>query len=61
MLYSRFPGAVTQERRHALPSSFLSHRLFDDYEAIVTAACNAWNRLVAEGVDDKGSNGKDTY
>jgi len=27
---------------------FLSHRLLDDYDAIVTAACNAWNRLAAE-------------
>ncbi len=27
---------------------FLSPRLLDDYDAIVTAACNAWNRLLAE-------------
>src|SRR3990172_6314967 len=31
-----------------LKERFLSHRLLDDYDAIVTAACNAWNRLVAE-------------
>jgi putative transposase len=31
-----------------LKQRFLSHRLLDDYGAIVTAACNAWNRLVAE-------------
>jgi transposase len=27
---------------------FLSHRLHDDYEAILDAACKAWNRLSAE-------------
>jgi DDE superfamily endonuclease len=27
---------------------FLSHRLLDDYDAIVDAICDAWNRLVAE-------------
>ena len=26
-----------------LKERFLSHRLLDDYEAIVDAACNAWN------------------
>jgi hypothetical protein len=26
----------------------LSNRIFDDYEAIVTAACEAWNRLIAD-------------
>lgn len=31
-----------------LKERFLSHRLLNDYEAIVTAACSAWNRLVAE-------------
>jgi transposase len=31
-----------------LKERFLSHRLLEDYDAIVTAACNAWNRLVAE-------------
>jgi len=31
-----------------LKERFLSHRLLDDYDAIVTAACNAWNRLLAE-------------
>ena len=31
-----------------LKERFLSHRLLDDYDAIVTAACNAWNRLAAE-------------
>jgi transposase len=31
-----------------LKERFLSHRLLDDYEAIVDAACKGWNRLVAE-------------
>jgi transposase len=31
-----------------LKERFLSHRLLDDYDAIATAACAAWNRLVAE-------------
>ncbi len=31
-----------------LKERFLSHRLLDDYDAIVDAACNAWNRLLAE-------------
>jgi DDE superfamily endonuclease len=31
-----------------LKERFLSHRLLDDYDAIVQAACNAWNRLAAE-------------
>jgi hypothetical protein len=31
-----------------LKARFLSHRLHDDYDAIVDAACTAWNRLKAE-------------
>ena len=31
-----------------LKERFLSHRLLDDYDAIVDAACNVWNRLLAE-------------
>ena len=31
-----------------LKERFLSHRLLADYYAIVEAACNAWNRLIAE-------------
>lgn len=31
-----------------LKERFLSHRLLADYEAIVDAACAAWNRLRAE-------------
>jgi len=31
-----------------LKERFLSHRLLDDYDAIVKAACDAWNRLAAE-------------
>lgn len=31
-----------------LKERFLSHRLLDDCDAIVTAACDAWNRLLAE-------------
>ena len=31
-----------------LKERFLSHRLHDDYDAIVYAACIAWNRMIAE-------------
>jgi transposase len=31
-----------------LKERFLSHRLLADYDAIVEAACAAWNRLAAE-------------
>ena len=31
-----------------LKARFLSHRLLNDYDAIVDAACTAWNRLCAE-------------
>lgn len=31
-----------------LKERFLSHRLLDDYDAIVDAACTAWNTLTAE-------------
>ena len=31
-----------------LKERFLSHRLHDDYEAIVEAACIAWNKLTGE-------------
>jgi transposase len=31
-----------------LRERFLSHRLYSDYEAIVDAACRAWNRLTTE-------------
>jgi transposase len=31
-----------------LKERFLSHRLLDDYDAIVGAGCAAWNRLLAE-------------
>ena len=31
-----------------LKQRFLSHRLLDGYDAIVDAACDAWNRLAAE-------------
>ena len=31
-----------------LKERFLSHRLLDDYDAIVTAACDAWTRLLGE-------------
>ena len=31
-----------------LKQRFLSHRLLEDYDAIVDAACAAWNRLVHE-------------
>ena len=31
-----------------LKERYLSHRLHDDYDAIVDATCKAWNRLTAE-------------
>jgi transposase len=31
-----------------LKERFLSHRLLADFDAIAEAACNAWNRLLAE-------------
>jgi hypothetical protein len=31
-----------------LKERFLSHRLHDDYDAIVDAACIAWNKMIAE-------------
>ncbi len=31
-----------------LRERYLSHRLLDDYNAIVTACCAAWNQLTAE-------------
>jgi transposase len=31
-----------------LKERFLSHRLLDDYKAVLDAACAAWNALVAE-------------
>ena len=31
-----------------LKERFLSHRLLDDYDAIVDAACSAWQRLISE-------------
>jgi DDE superfamily endonuclease len=31
-----------------LKERFLSHRLHDDYDAIVDAACKAWRRLTAQ-------------
>ena len=31
-----------------LKARFLSHRLLNDYDAIVDDACTAWNRLCAE-------------
>ena len=31
-----------------LKERFLSHRLLADYDAVVDAACNAWNKLVAQ-------------
>ena len=31
-----------------LRERYLSHRLLDDYEAVLDATCRAWNRLTAE-------------
>lgn len=33
-----------------LRERYLSHRLLDDYDAIVDACCRAWNQLTAERV-----------
>lgn len=32
----------------SLRERFFSHRLFNSYDEIVTAYCDAWNRLTAE-------------
>jgi hypothetical protein len=40
--------SAPDQRAGYLKQRFLSHRLLDDYDAIVDAACVAWNRLVAE-------------
>jgi transposase len=32
-----------------LKQRFLSHRLHEDYDAIVNAACDAWQRMLHEG------------
>lgn len=32
-----------------LRQTYLSNRVFEDYEAIVEAGCQAWNKLTAEG------------
>jgi transposase len=29
-------------------SNWLSNRVFEDYEAIINAGCDAWNRLIAQ-------------
>ena len=31
-----------------LRERYLSHRMLDDYEAVLDAACRAWNRLLDE-------------
>jgi len=31
-----------------LRANWLSNRVFDDYEAIIDAGCDAWNRLIAQ-------------
>lgn len=31
-----------------LRDSYLSHRLLDDYDAIASACCSAWNRLTSD-------------
>ena len=45
--YSPEPNPVERVWLY-LKERFLSHRLHADYEAIVDAACGAWNRLIAE-------------
>jgi len=42
----RFVGQPERVARSERPLPF--HRLLGDYDAIVSAACNAWNRLMAE-------------
>jgi len=31
-----------------LKECFLSHRLLDDFDAVVDATCSAWNKMTAE-------------
>lgn len=47
-LPSRSPELNPQENIwQYLRSNWLSNRVFDSYEAIVTASCEAWNKLTA--------------
>ena len=48
-LPSRSPELNPVENvRQYLHSNWPSNSLFDDYDAIIDAACNAWTRLMAE-------------
>jgi hypothetical protein len=42
------PRTAKRRAREYLRERFLSHRLHPDYDAVVDAACRAWNRLTAE-------------
>ena len=44
----RSNGRERRSRRLYLRERFLSHRLLTDYPAVLDAACEAWNALVAE-------------
>ncbi len=39
---------LTEKIWQLLRERFLSHRVFRNLEAVIAAACAAWNRLVAE-------------
>ncbi len=30
-----------------MPASWLSHRVFESYDALIDALCEAWNKLIA--------------
>ena len=49
MLPSRAPELNPVENVwQYLRQNWLSNRVFDDYEAILNAGCDAWNRLIAQ-------------
>jgi hypothetical protein len=41
-------GQKNQNARQSLRQNKLSNRIFRGYEAIVAAACDAWNSLIAD-------------
>ena len=46
---SRAPGLNRQENIwQYLRANWLSNRVFEDYDAILDAGCEAWNRLIAQ-------------
>ena len=45
-----YRGTTTRKRSSSAPGPLphLSNRVFDTYEAIVEAACEAWRKLIAQ-------------